>query len=740
MNATGLYAVGLYAVALLLTLVLHLARARITLAPLFALGAIETFLIWQLAQTGWWGDWAGVAFNAPLLALLPAILLAAGLVYALDGVRTARAYSLTLAAALAASIAYEEFVRGLGEHMPMPSFFFISLSQQASLACSLLLAVAAVALVYDFLRKVTAAALSLAVAVTLGLGAFLLAYSFLTYGIAVGWRNLRLETGHYALTAIPLLGVALAYGAVAAQRRQFLPARPIAEVFALWRASDQAYQEVRQGFLQARATISELTALTERLQMERQLREYQMQHSPLALLELDSRGCVRGANPAAEQLFGLCPLVSRPIDSLLAGFSRFLAQGASLSEVFEISSPEGPRRIQATVMPIQLLQRLDGYSVIAEDVTLRERAKFKQQVAERVKGIQMTSKVLGHDFANMMLSIEGNLSHIRSVLPSPLAGQLDGNLTAIANAASRGRDMLKQLGTGQPFQLPEPKTQELWPLVAEAVRLQLAAALAAGIQLQPDIQPGIAADIDATQMLRVLINLIGNAVRATPLGGTIAVSLRKDGTGAVITVTDTGSGMTADQLAVAFEPGFSTKSGGQGGLGLAISYLIVDAHGGRLSLESASGKGTTATIWLPLADPMRAEARDLTLLVAVADERVRESIVDALAPLAAELVEVADGEELEAVLAEDPRPWGLAVIDAGFPVSPVARQTLATVCQVIVTPQLEIELVWTASYPASLAQEVVLALRRALVGLGSIPDILPPSWPKSAEELQSSGR
>lgn len=738
MSATGAYAVGLYAVTLLLTALLHAVRARITLAPLFALGAIETFLMWQLAQIGWWGEWGAAKFNAPVLALLPAILLAAGLIYALDGTRTARSYTLTLAAAALASIGHEEFVRSLGNHMPMPSFFFNSLAQQIDLAFALVLAAVAVAIGYEVSRKAVASAGALALSMALGGLTFLLAFSLLTYGVAIGWRNIQLESGHYAIGLLPVLLLALAYGAVATRRNMFLPARRMSEVFALWRASDHAYDQVRQGFLQARETISELTALNDRLTMERQLREYQMQHSPLALIDLDAAGRILRVNPAAQTLLAE---VRRggAIDAVLPGFTAFLARGVSLSEVFE-SGDGGMRQIQATVMPIRLQQRIDGFSVIAEDVTLRERAKFKAQVAERVKGIQMTSKVIGHDFANMMLAIEGNLAQMRAVLPPALAQTLDGSLTAIANAASRGRDMLKQLGTQQPFHLPDLKTQELWPLVAEAVRLQLAGALAAGIQLRPDIQSGIFVDIDTTQILRVLINLIGNAVRATPVGGTITVGLRREAGGAVITVNDTGRGMTAEQVAVAFEPGFSTKSGGQGGLGLAISYLIIDAHGGRLTLASNAGHGTTATVWLPIADPARAEARNLSLLVAMADDRRREALVAALSPMAGELTEVADGDELDAVLAEDPRPWAVAVVDSGIALSSAARDVIAAVCRISVHSDDELELVWANSCAAQAAQELLVEVRLTLARIGSTPDIPSAPWRSEADAVNSGNR
>jgi PAS domain S-box-containing protein len=105
--------------------------------------------------------------------------------------------------------------------------------------------------------------------------------------------------------------------------------------------------------------------------------------------------------------------------------------------------------------------------------------------------------------------------------------------------------------------------------------------------------------VDVNQMERVFINLIKNAIDAMPEGGTLEVKSRQVGENVEFTFADAGVGMSEQALAKVFMPLFTTKAQGMG-FGLAICKRIVEAHGGKISVESALGKGTTFTVILPV--------------------------------------------------------------------------------------------------------------------------------------------
>lgn len=104
------------------------------------------------------------------------------------------------------------------------------------------------------------------------------------------------------------------------------------------------------------------------------------------------------------------------------------------------------------------------------------------------------------------------------------------------------------------------------------------------------------------QLKQVLLNLVLNAMEAMPEGGEIAIDVFSTDGGAVIEVTDTGIGMDAETVAQIFDPFYSTKLDGTG-LGLAVTYGIIEGHGGRITVDSEPGEGTRFSIWIPYMQP-----------------------------------------------------------------------------------------------------------------------------------------
>jgi len=153
--------------------------------------------------------------------------------------------------------------------------------------------------------------------------------------------------------------------------------------------------------------------------------------------------------------------------------------------------------------------------------------------------------------------------------------------------------------------------------------------------------PAVAADL--AQLKQVVLNLALNARDAMTDGGTLTIETSLIADSVVLRVRDTGAGMDATTRARALEPFFTTKPEGKGtGLGLSVVYGVVDALGGRLTIESAVGAGTIVEIALPSADQVVAKAEDVEEAVPVATGAERVLVVedrDVVRNLARDLLE-----------------------------------------------------------------------------------------------------
>ena len=111
---------------------------------------------------------------------------------------------------------------------------------------------------------------------------------------------------------------------------------------------------------------------------------------------------------------------------------------------------------------------------------------------------------------------------------------------------------------------------------------------------------GTVADVDPLRIREVLTNLVANAIRHSPTGGPVTLTVTADADAIVVTVADTGEGMTPETLARLFDR-FHKGPGSRGsGLGLAIAKGIIAAHGGNISASSTPGRGTQVTFTLPM--------------------------------------------------------------------------------------------------------------------------------------------
>jgi signal transduction histidine kinase len=149
---------------------------------------------------------------------------------------------------------------------------------------------------------------------------------------------------------------------------------------------------------------------------------------------------------------------------------------------------------------------------------------------------------------------------------------------------------------------------DIYSLVSESVARAMDKARARQVNLQANLKVDVAAlNVDPEKMGWVFDELLDNAIKFTGPGGRVEIALNQTGDLAVVSVMDTGIGISADHLPEVFEPfhqldGSITRRFGGVGLGLSLARKIVEAHGAAISVQSEVGKGTHFTVALPIFD------------------------------------------------------------------------------------------------------------------------------------------
>ena len=140
---------------------------------------------------------------------------------------------------------------------------------------------------------------------------------------------------------------------------------------------------------------------------------------------------------------------------------------------------------------------------------------------------------------------------------------------------------------------------DLRAVLTEVVASHRALADEAGVRLDLEVAELAPISIDPARMRQVMANLVANALRFTATGGRVLVSAAEAGADLVIRVSDTGAGMEPEEAAHAFDRFYRSPGSTGSGLGLSIARNLVEAHGGRIDLQSAQDEGTTVEVTLP---------------------------------------------------------------------------------------------------------------------------------------------
>jgi signal transduction histidine kinase len=223
--------------------------------------------------------------------------------------------------------------------------------------------------------------------------------------------------------------------------------------------------------------------------------------------------------------------------------------------------------------------------------------------------------LISHELRTPLSSILGYLELLRDDDgDAPLSDDKLGYLDVAERNANR---LLRLVGdlmfTAQvesgTFQLNE-QAQRLTPILTTSVESARPVARAAGIEMELDLTEECIVNADGVRLGQACDNLISNAIKFTPRGGTVTVGLRGTASSAVITIADTGMGIPADELDQLFSRFFRTTTATRNavpgvGLGLVITRAIARAHKGEMGVSSEEGVGTTFSMTLPLLESQR---------------------------------------------------------------------------------------------------------------------------------------
>jgi two-component system, cell cycle sensor histidine kinase and response regulator CckA len=336
-------------------------------------------------------------------------------------------------------------------------------------------------------------------------------------------------------------------------------------------------------------------------------------------------GQIRSCNPAFVQICGFPSLA----DALGANLGALYPDGGLATMVERVRRDGAVRqhestlaRVDGRVVPVieSLVGRFDGDGELMSingyvfDDSPRKDLEGQMRQSQKMEALGRLAGGVAHDFNNVLMVINGLSETVLSILEP--ASPVREDLEEILAAGRRAAGLTGQLLAFSRKRVLLPTTFDLDEAIG-AMQPMLCRLLGSDIALvvEPSPEPKwIVAD--RGQIEQVLLNLAANARDAMPEGGelriTAAIELRAYEVGhdvlsapeVVLRLADTGQGMSPDVLARLFEPYFTTKARGKGtGLGLSTVYAIVSESGGRITVESHRGVGTTFSIALPLALP-----------------------------------------------------------------------------------------------------------------------------------------
>lgn len=373
------------------------------------------------------------------------------------------------------------------------------------------------------------------------------------------------------------------------------------------RTSDE-FAELSRAF---NAMAGALAAQRADLERRRDYVEALLRHATTGVISTDAAGRIVTINPAAIRLLETEGNPLSPGDRLEEAVSRSRSM-APMAEVLAAAPPPTgePREVDLRLSgkPRRLrLVRADlpdplggpsGHLWLLDDLT-------DVMVGHQLTAWAEMARAIAHEIKNPLTPIRLATEHLRRLLADrgAIPPEVEACLGTVLGQVQALREIAAEFSAYSKLPALVPESMDPAQVLREAAAPYLSAP-PAGVRIEEDHAPAPRIAVDRRALGRAIVNLVENALQAMPDGGVLRLESgpEPEGSGAVLSVTDTGPGLDPEARSRLFEPYFSTKSSGTG-LGLAIARQAVEAHGGRITAEGEPGRGTTFRIHLPAAAP-----------------------------------------------------------------------------------------------------------------------------------------
>lgn len=366
-----------------------------------------------------------------------------------------------------------------------------------------------------------------------------------------------------------------------------------------------------------------LEDITEKMQLMEKTRSVSrhltnvVEHAHDLIISTDKEGRIISWNPSAERL---------------TGFTEAEIKGHSLTELFNEGGKDAITDIILRLNKLEVIRdkELDLRShsgkiapiawsfspisagtgsveaLVAIGRDLSERRAFEMQLfqTEKLAALGVMAGGIAHEIRNPLAVCFSCAQFLKTELPDS-ASSMQEIVTKMIDSIQRASTIIEAL-----LRFAKPSdTNRLMPIdivqiVKETVDLIAAQVVLRGIRISQDYPSSCLTVMGNSSLLQqVVMNLVLNAQQAMPDGGDLAISIHQEGENAVICISDTGHGIAADNIGKIFDPFFTTRPHGEGtGLGLAVSYAIIQQHLGSIDAFGSAGKGSTFTVRIPLVD------------------------------------------------------------------------------------------------------------------------------------------